>query len=336
MDLYARVNILDGRAVRLPRGDVHDAIALHNDPLGRINNWFQQGADYVHVVDLDAAAFGDYKNRYLIDRILEEATGHVQIAGGIRSHVEAARLLDRGAWRIVMGTAAIEDQNMVWDLCREFPGRIAISLDVRSDEEVATRGWTKNSGRYLEEVLIEMSSAGAAAFLVSEVGRDVLTEPTNVQILAEALSTVSEPIVAAGGVRDLDDLKRLLALEIHDRRLAGVVVGREVTQGRFTMAEAKELIAEGPDTTVTEAPAPEPVARQPSTPPLLADAAAAYLRAAEAAERAAAHARTAASLLQSGEGSKGAEHAFAAHGHLSSAMEQIESLAKAHARRATL
>ena len=192
MDLYARVNILDGRAVRLPRGDVHDAIALHNDPLGRINNWFQQGVDYVHVVDLDAAAFGDYKNRYLIDRILEEAHGPVQIAGGIRSHVEAARLLEGGAWRIVMGTAAIEDQNMVWDLCREFPGRIAVSLDVRSDEEIATRGWTKNSGRYLEEVLIEMSSAGAAAFLVSEVGRDVLTEPTNVQILAEALSTVSE------------------------------------------------------------------------------------------------------------------------------------------------
>lgn len=337
MDLYARVNILDGRAVRLPRGDVHDAIALHNDPLGRINNWFQQGVDYVHVVDLDAAAFGDYKNRYLIDRILEEAHGPVQIAGGIRSHVEAARLLEGGAWRIVMGTAAIEDQNMVWDLCREFPGRIAVSLDVRSDEEIATRGWTKNSGRYLEEVLIEMSSAGAAAFLVSEVGRDVLTEPTNVQILAEALSTVSEPIVAAGGVRDLDDLKRLMSLEIHGRRLAGVVVGREVTQGRFTIAEAKEVIAAGPDRTITELPKPEPLPRgTSSTPPLLADAAAAYLRAAEAAESAAAHARTAASLLQAGEGSKGAEHAFAAHGHLAAAMEQIESLAKAHARRTTL
>ncbi|HEX7098613.1 MAG TPA: HisA/HisF-related TIM barrel protein [Acidimicrobiia bacterium] len=336
MDVYARVNILDGRAVRLPRGDVHDAIALHNDPLGRINNWFQQGADYVHVVDLDAAAFGDNKNRYLIDRILEEAHGPVQIAGGIRSHVEAARLLEGGAWRIVMGTAAIEDQNMVWDLCREFPGRIAISLDVRSDEEIATRGWTKNSGRYLEEVLIEMSSAGAAAFLVSEVGRDVLTEQTNVQILAEALSTVSEPIVAAGGVRDLDDLKRLLALEIHGRRLAGVVVGREVTQGRFTLAEAKELIAAGPEHTVDEVPAPEPVARPSGPPPLLADAAAAYLRAAEAAESAAAHARQAASLLQSGEGSKGAEHAFAAQGHLAAAMEQIQNLAKAHARRTTL
>ena len=164
----------------------------------------------------------------------------------------------------------------------------------------------------------------------------MLTEQTNVQILAEALSTVSEPIVAAGGVRDLDDLKRLLALEIHGRRLAGVVVGREVTQGRFTLAEAKELIAAGPEHTVDEVPAPEPVARPSGPPPLLADAAAAYLRAAEAAESAAAHARQAASLLQSGEGSKGAEHAFAAQGHLAAAMEQIQNLAKAHARRTTL
>ncbi|HLU30546.1 MAG TPA: HisA/HisF-related TIM barrel protein [Acidimicrobiia bacterium] len=335
MDLYARVNILDGRAVRLPRGDVHDAIALHNDPLGRINNWFQQGADHVHVVDLDAAAFGDDKNRYLIDRILDEATGRVQVAGGIRSHVEAARLLEQGAWRIVMGTAAIEDQNMVWDLCREFPGRVAVSLDVRSDEEIATRGWTKNSGRYLEEVLIEMSSAGAAAFMVSEIGRDILTEPTNVQILAEALATVEEPIVAAGGVRDLEDLGRLLSLSIHGRTLAGVVVGREVTQGRFSLAEAKEAIAQGPVRTTSEAPAPEPVARASSVPPLLADAAAAYLRAAEAAENAAADARAAASLMQSGEGEKGAAAAFAANGHLALALEQIEKLAKAHAQRST-
>lgn len=335
MDLYARVNILDGRAVRLPRGDVHDAIALHNDPLGRVNNWFQQGADHVHVVDLDAAAFGDYKNRYLIDRILEDATGEVQIAGGIRSHIEAARLLERGAWRIVMGTAAIEDQNMVWDLCRDFPGRVAVSLDVRSDEEIATRGWTKNSGRYLEEVLIEMSSAGAAAFLVSEVGRDILTEPTNMQILAEALTTVEEPVVAAGGVRDVEDLRRLLSLTIHGRTISGVVVGREVTQGRFTLAEAKEVMAAGPPRTVTEPPPiPEPATRS-SVPPLLADAASAYLRAAESADQAAAHARSAASLMQSGDGGTGASHALAAQGHLVTAMEQLENLAKTHAQRST-
>lgn len=331
MDLYARVNILDGRAVRLPRGDVHDAIALHNDPFERVMNWFQQGADHVHVVDLDAAAFGDYKNRPLIDRILEESTGEVQLAGGIRSHVEAARLLDQGAWRIVMGTAAIEDQNMVWDLCRDFPGRIVVSLDVRPDEEVATRGWTKNSGRYLEEVLIEMSSAGAAAFFVSEVGRDVITETTNIQILAEALATVEEPIVAAGGVRDLEDLRRLLSLSIHERQVDGVVVGREVTQGRFTLSEAKEIIAAGPPRVPIEISEPRQETRS-TLPPLMADAAAAYMRVAEISEQAAGQARTAAHHMQEGDGSTGAAHAFAVQGHLASALEQIENLAKAHAK----
>lgn len=336
MDLYARVNILDGRAVRLPRGNVHEAIALHNDPLGRVNNWFQQGANFVHVVDLDAAAFDDTRNRGLIDSIVEGATGDVQVAGGIRSHVEAARLIEKGAWRIVMGTAAIEDQNMVWDLCRDFPGRVAVSLDVRDDEEVATRGWTKNSGRYLEEVLIEMSAAGAAAFLVSAAGRDVLTEPANLKILAEALATVEEPVVASGGARDIEDLHKLLALEIHGRRLSGVVVGREVTQGRFTLAEAREVIAAGPTRPAREpaempAPAPRPAG---TASPLLSDAAAAYLRAAEAAEQAATQARTAARLLQEGDGGRGAAHAFAAQGHLALATDQLEALAKLHAKRA--
>ena len=334
MDLYARVNILEGRAVRLPKGDVRDAISLQNDPAGRVRNWFFQGADCVHVVDLDASAFDDNRNRAVIDEIIDTAKGRVQIAGGIRSHVEAARLLERGAWRIVMGTAAIEDQNMVWDLCREFPGRVAISLDVRGDEEIATRGWTKNSGRYLEEVLIEMSAAGAAAFMVSEVGRDILSETTNIQILAEALATVEEPVIAAGGVRDLEDLRRLLSLAIHGRTIAGVVVGREVTQGRFTLAEAKSVIADGPIRQVPEIKAVEPTSRPPALPPLLADAAAAYQRVAEAADRAAEAARAASRLMQSGEGGKGAVQAFSAQGHLAIAAEQLESLSKLHAQQA--
>jgi phosphoribosylformimino-5-aminoimidazole carboxamide ribotide isomerase len=239
------VNILDGRSVRLPRGDVREAIPLDNDPLGRARSWVQQGADYIHIVDLNAAAFGDYRNRPLIDRILAGIDHPVQVAGGIRSHVEAARLLGQGAWRIVMGTAAIEDQNMIWDLCRDHPGRVAVSIDVRGDHEIATRGWTRNSGRYLEEVLIEMSSAGVAAVLVAEAGRDALAEPPDYEILTEALATVDDPVIAAGGVRNLDDLRRIARLEIHGRRVAGIIVGREVTHGRFTIPEAKEVLAGG-------------------------------------------------------------------------------------------
>jgi phosphoribosylformimino-5-aminoimidazole carboxamide ribotide isomerase len=243
MDLYARVNILGGLSVRLPHGGLNEAIALDNDPVGRARNWAQQGVDYLHVVDLDAAAYGDYRNRELIGRLIETAGVPVQVAGGVRSEGEAQRLIDLGAWRIVMGTAAIENQIMVWDMCREYPERIVVSLDVRKNEEVATRGWTQNSGRFLEEVLIEMSSAGVVAFLVAEAGRDALNEPPNLPILAESLATVEEPVIAAGGVRDIEDLRQLVLLESAGRRLSGVVVGREVTAGRFTIGEAKEILA---------------------------------------------------------------------------------------------
>lgn len=245
MDLYARVNILGGLSVRLPRGGLEDAIPLDNDPIGRAKNWVQQGVDYLHIVDLDAAAYGDYRNRDLIRKLINDVEIKVQVAGGIRSEGEAQKLLETGAWRIVMGTAAIENQIMVWEMCREHPDSIVVSLDVRPNEEVATRGWTQNSGRFLEEVLIEMSSAGAVAFLVAEAGRDALSDPPNYQILAEALATVEEPVIAAGGVRDLEDLRKLMLLETSGRSLGGVIVGREVTAGRFTVEEAKQAIAGG-------------------------------------------------------------------------------------------
>jgi phosphoribosylformimino-5-aminoimidazole carboxamide ribotide isomerase len=245
MDLYARVNILGGLSVRLPRGGLSDAIPLDNDPIGRAKNWVQQGIDYLHIVDLDAAAYGDYRNRELISKLVDEVEVPVQVAGGIRSEGEGERLLESGAWRIVLGTAAIENQIMVWEMCRDHPEKIVVSLDVRKNEEVATRGWTQNSGRFLEEVLIEMSSAGAVAFLVSEAGRDALVDPPNYQIMAEALAAVEDPVIAAGGVRDLEDLRKLMLLETAGRTLSGVIVGREVTAGRFTIEEAKQAIAGG-------------------------------------------------------------------------------------------
>ncbi len=245
MDLYSRVNILGGLSVRLPHGGLDDAIPLDNDPIGRVRHWVEQGVNHVHVVDLDAAAYGDPRNRPMIHELLATTDARIQVAGGIRSEAEAQSFIDEGAWRIVMGTAAIENQNMVWDLCRQNPDKIVVALDVRPDEEIATRGWTQNSGRYLEEVMIEMSSAGVVAFMVAEVGRDALEDPPNYQLLASALTTVEEPVIASGGVRNLEDLRRLVSLEASGRRLAGVIVGREVTAGRFTIQEAAEVLAGG-------------------------------------------------------------------------------------------
>ncbi len=242
MDLYARVNILGGRAVRLPRGDVTEAIALDADPLARAIGWANKGVGRLLIVDLDAAAYGDYRNRPLVREILQSVEVPVQVAGGIRSPGEAENLLSAGAWRIGMGTAAIEDQNMVWELGRDHPGKVVITLDVLPDEELVVRGWTSHSGRYLEEVLIEMSAAGAAAFMITEAGRDALTEPPNFGVLRRAIGYVDEQVIAAGGVRDLEDLEELRNLSERGHRLGGVVVGREVTEGRFTIEQALELL----------------------------------------------------------------------------------------------
>ncbi len=325
MELLARINILDGRSVRLRRGDLTEAIPLDNDPVARAQSWALQGADKIHVVDLDAAAHGDYRNRALIDQLIAEAGVPVQVAGGIRSDVEATRLIEAGAWRVVMGTAAIENQNMVWELCRSYPERISVSLDVRGDEEIATRGWTENSGRYLEEVLVEMSSAGVAAFLVAEAGRDALVEPPDLSILKVALRTVDQPVIASGGVRNLDDLRNLLALKVGDRTLGGLIVGREVTHGRFTIEEAKATIA--------AAPPPVEEAREqlrPTVAPALTDAAAGYQQVADDLEQASDHARVAAQHYLDGQVDQGAAQGLSAAGHISRARKLLNKLAEMH------
>jgi len=244
MDLCARINILDGRAVRLPHGDVREAIALDADPVSRAEGWIDKGAAHLFIADLDAAAYLDYRNRPVIAEIVKAVDVPVCASGGIRSAPEVARMLDEvGVDQIGMGTAAINDQVLIWDLCREYPGRILVSLDVLPEEELATRGWTAGSGRYLEEVLIELSSAGVAGFQVQQAGRDSLVEPSNLGILGSALEIVSEPVIASGGARDVADLASLRDLEHSGRKLQGVIVGREITEGRFTIEQAKEILA---------------------------------------------------------------------------------------------
>ena len=247
MELYARVNILDGRAVRLPRGDVSTAISLEADPVARAQGWVEKGADKLLIIDLDAAAYGNYGNRPLVRNIIENVGVPVVVGGGVRSARQVSELLEAGASRVTMGTVALVDQVLFWELCREHPGQILVSLDVKKDEELVMRGWTEHSGTFLEEALVELSSAGAGGFMIAEAGRDALQEPPNHAALELALrtSTPDEEVVAAGGVRNLEDLKALLALDADGSKLSGVVVGREITEGRFTVSEARSVVSGG-------------------------------------------------------------------------------------------
>ena len=201
------------RGVHLPRQPIRSERAV---------GWAKKGADALFVVDLDAAAYRDIKNRPIIREIVEAVDIPVHAAGGVRSAADVACMLeDVGVAQVGMGTAAINNQVQFWELCRDNPGRIFVSLDVLPNEELATRGWTAGSGRYLEEVLIELSSAGAAGFHVQQANRDALVEPSNLGILAETLAVVTEPVIASGGARDIADLTSLRDLCRDERCLAG-------------------------------------------------------------------------------------------------------------------
>ncbi len=242
MELYARVNILDGMAVRLPKGDISDAIPLDDDPVNRALGWVDKGADLLHIVDLNAAAKQEYTNRGVIADIIEVVDVPVQVGGGIRSQAEVERVLAMGAWRVVIGTLAIIDQVHFWELNRLHPHRIVVALDVKDDMEIVVKGWTEETGEYLEETLINLSSGGAVSFMISEVGRDALVDPPNFDALSLAINTVDEPVIAAGGVRNLADVERLLSLGADGHSLGGIVVGREVTAGRFTMEDLAAVL----------------------------------------------------------------------------------------------
>jgi len=245
MELYARVNILDGKAVRLPKGDISEVIHLDDDPVNRAKGWVAKGADRLHVVDLNAAADQDYSNRDLIEDIVTAVDIPVQVGGGVRSQQEVQRVLAMGAWRVVIGTLAIVDQVLFWELNRLHPHRIVVALDVKDDFEIVIKGWTEETGEYLEEMLIALSSGGAAGFMISEVGRDALVDAPNYDALAMAIETVDEPVIAAGGVRNLEDVEHLMSLGSETRRVGGIVVGREVTAGRFTMEQIAHAIELG-------------------------------------------------------------------------------------------
>ncbi len=322
MDLYARLNILGGHSVRLPRGDLATAIRLDNDPISRAKSWAAQGADVIHVVDLDAAAHRDYRNRAMIDQLIKEVELPVQVAGGVRSPREATRLIEAGADRVVMGTAAIENQNMVWELCRDLPAKIVVSIDVRPDDEIAIRGWAVNSGRYMEEVLLEMSDAGVSAFLIAEAGRNALLEPPNVGILARALTAVDDDVIAAGGVRHIDDLQDVMGTTADGKRVKGVIVGREVTHGRFTLDEAQAVLATGPP--VRDAAAQE-AAEEPD--PAIVESAQRYQMLANELERAAAQARNSAQRMLDGEVARGQAHGLSTVGHIRRSQQLMDEIA---------
>jgi phosphoribosylformimino-5-aminoimidazole carboxamide ribotide isomerase len=222
--------------VRLLRGEFAAETVYDADPVAVARRFAADGARWIHVVDLDAARTGKPANLDTVGAIAAAVDCAVQAGGGVRSVEAATALLGAGVQRVVVGTAAVEHPELVDDLCRRHPGRVAVGLDARG-QEVAVRGWVEGSGTDLVGLGHRFAASGVAALIVTEIGRDGTLEGPDLGQLAGVLAAVELPVVASGGVGTLDDLRALDGLEVGGRRLVGTIVGRALYEERFTVAE---------------------------------------------------------------------------------------------------
>lgn len=237
MIVYPAIDLRAGRAVRLEQGDFDRETVYDDDPAAVARAFETAGAEWIHVVDLDAARTGEPANLAKIEGIAAAVACKVQVGGGVRSAAAATALLDAGAARVVVGTAAVERPELVDELCASHPGKIAVGLDARG-REVAVRGWVEGSGADLLELAARFEGAGVAALVVTEIGRDgMLVGPDLDQLRAVLVGTMT-PVIASGGVGSLADVAALAGLVDGDRRLAGAIVGKAIYEGRFSVAEA--------------------------------------------------------------------------------------------------
>lgn len=242
MDLYPAIDLRDGKCVRLHQGDYSQETVYGGDPLAVAQEFEEDGAPWIHVVDLDAAKTGRPENREIVAEIAASVGVPVQTGGGIRDEFSAEALLDLGIARIVVGTAALSEPRLVRRLAGRHPGRVAVGLDARNGE-AAVKGWTEGSGVTVLEAISWFSDAGVAAFVVTDIARDGTLTGPDVEGLARVLEATTADVIASGGVGSLDDLRALAALEMSGRRLAGAIVGKAIYEGVFSVSEAMGALA---------------------------------------------------------------------------------------------
>lgn len=235
MDLYPAIDLLDGRAVRLYQGDYARETVYNNDPVAQAREFAAAGARWIHVVDLDAARTGTPRNREVIAAICEAVDVPIQTGGGVRSDEAANALFEAGVARVVLGTAALEEPDLVRRLASRHA--VAVGLDARG-REVAVRGWEEGSGKDLLDVARGFADAGVEALIVTEIGRDGTLEGPDIEGLGEVLESTELPVIASGGVGTLADLVALEELRSVGRRLSGAIVGRALYEGAFTLRDA--------------------------------------------------------------------------------------------------
>ena len=235
LTIFPAIDLKSGSVVRLAEGDMDRATVYGDDPAAQAKSFAQAGADHLHVVDLDGAFAGESVNGEAVAAIIKAFGGKVQLGGGIRNRAAVEHWLDLGVDRVVIGTAALEQPELVREAAAAFPGKIVVAVDAKGGM-VATRGWADVSTVSAADLARRFEDAGVAALLFTDVGRDGLLKGCNVEATVELARAVSIPVIASGGVAGMGDITALTG-HVEDG-VEGVITGRALYDGRLDLAEA--------------------------------------------------------------------------------------------------
>jgi phosphoribosylanthranilate isomerase len=244
--LLPAVDVADGQAVRLVQGEVGTETG-YGDPLDAALQWQRDGAEWIHLVDLDAA-FGRGSNAALLAGVVAQLDVAVELSGGIRDDASLARALATGCARVNLGTAALEDPQWCARAIAEHGERVAVGLDVRivdGEHRLAARGWTQDGGD-LWETLERLDRDGCARYVVTDVSKDGTLRGPNTQLLQDVAAATRAPVIASGGIAEVADLVSLAELAASGVGIEGSIVGKALYAGRFTLPEALAAVAAVP------------------------------------------------------------------------------------------
>ena len=239
MEIIPAIDLLDGACVRLHQGDYEQVTRFSDDPVAQALSWQNQGATRLHLVDLDGAKRGEPVNDAAVRAITAALDIPVQLGGGVRSVERAQDLLSCGLDRVILGTVAIEQPELVSQLAQRYPNQIVVGIDAK-EGKVATRGWIEQSDVLATDLARRFSDAGIAAIITTDIATDGTLAGPNLTALREMAEASSVPVIASGGIGCMGDLLSLLPLEALG--VTGIIVGRALYDGRVELAEAIQAI----------------------------------------------------------------------------------------------
>jgi phosphoribosylformimino-5-aminoimidazole carboxamide ribotide isomerase len=239
MILFPAIDLKNGQCVRLEQGDMARATVFNLDPAAQARHFAAQGFEYLHVVDLDGAFAGKPMNAQAVESMLRDVTMPVQLGGGIRDIKTVEAWLTKGVARVIIGTAAVRDPELVKSAATAFPDRVAVGLDAR-DGKVAVEGWAETSEVTVLDIARRFEDAGVAAIIFTDIARDGLLKGLNLDATVALADRISIPVIASGGLAGIEDIKAMLAPRAE--RLAGAIAGRALYDGRLDSAAALALI----------------------------------------------------------------------------------------------